>query len=241
MAATGEFAARTCTAPAARSDRMRDIVLAEIHRHGPLRVLDLGCGTGSLVRRLAEALPGATVIGLDMSGANVEAAKRQTAAFGDQRVRFVTIDYLQYRDEPFDLIVSDGVLHLIPGSDTTLARKLAADLNANGLLVCGMPYDSLYNRAFGVVRRLLRAVRSPVTDRAILAAARLVHSRDMDDEGLRERVAYMYVPPERVMGPAFTAALTASGLTQTSTHDVPITSPSQLRHNVTVWTKGASV
>ena len=71
-----EFAGKTCTAPAARSDRMRDIVLAHVPADRATRLLDLGAGTGSLVFRLASALPAAEVIGIDISAANVRAAHR---------------------------------------------------------------------------------------------------------------------------------------------------------------------
>jgi SAM-dependent methyltransferase len=238
--ASSEFAGRTCTAPAERSDRLRDLVLQHVPRNRRLRVLDLGCGTGSLVRRLAEALPDATLVGIDLSTANVDAANQQLHAADPARMRFVVADYLHYRGGLFDVIVSDGVLHLIPGSTPALAGKLAADLEPGGLFICGMPYDCLYNRAFSAVRRILRKMRSPVTDRAILAVGHLLHGRQMDDNGLRERVAYMYVPPERMMGRSLIASLNAAGLQHTTTHPMRSTSPSQLRHNVTVWAKASA-
>jgi trans-aconitate 2-methyltransferase len=54
-----------------------------------LKVVDLGCGTGELTRRLAEALPESTVLGLDNSPqmlAKAEAVKRAGLTFetGDQ-------------------------------------------------------------------------------------------------------------------------------------------------------------
>ena len=58
-----------------------------------------------------------------------------------------------------------------------------------------MPFECVYNRAFAVLRRALRTVRSPWLDRAILQTGRVLHGRDMDDDGLLERVDYMYIPP----------------------------------------------
>jgi len=235
-----EFSGRTCTAPAARSERMRDIVAGAVARHAPIRVLDLGCGTGSLVFRLAEILPHATIVGIDVSPANIRAAERQVSLDAGGRIRFAVSDYLEFRDEPFDAVVSDGVLHLIPAPTDALVHRLAADLRQGGLLICDMPYDCAYNRAFTVARRVLRALRSPLTDRAILAVGRALHGREMDDNGLRERVGYMYVPPERVMGPALARAFARAGLRQVATHAMPSTSPSQLRHSVTIFTKDAA-
>jgi SAM-dependent methyltransferase len=239
--AANGFAAQTCTAPPERSDRMRDIVLEHVPRDRPIRLLDLGCGTGSLIFRLAKALPAAELVGIDVSPSNIASAQRRNDAEFRGRLRFVVADYLAFRDPLFDVIVSDGVLHLISASTSALIAKLAADLKPGGLLVCDMPYDCAYNRAFAAIRRGLRMIRSPIVDAMILAAGRLLHSQQMDDDQLRERVQYMYVPPERMMDSPLVGALTAAGLRQTATHPNPSTSPSQLRHNVTVWTKASAV
>ena len=218
---------------------MRDIVLEHVPRDRPIRVLDLGCGTGSLVLRLAKALPAAELVGIDVSPTNIGAAQRRSDAELRGRLRFVVADYLAFRDAPFDVIVSDGVLHLIAAPTNTLIAKLAADLKPDGLLVCDMPHDCAYNWCCAV-RRGLRMIRSPITDAVILAAGRLLHSQQMDDDRLRERVQYMYVPPERMMDAPLVGACIAAGLRQTATHSNPSISPSQLRHNVTVWTKAST-
>ncbi len=216
---------------------MRDIVLEHVPRNRPVRVLDLGCGTGSLLFRLADALPNAELIGIDISAANIATAERDGRGKFAGRVRFVVSDYLAYRDSPFDVIVSDGVLHLIAVPTGALIRKVAADLAPGGLLICDLPYDCAYNRAFSVVRRMLRAVRSSFSDRLILAIARIVHADDMTDDQLRERVQYMYFPPQRMMGRMLKEQLASAGLRQIAAHQNPSTSASQLRHNVTVWLK----
>jgi len=239
--ATG-FAAQTCTAPPERSDRMRDIVLAHVPSDRAIRILDIGCGTGSLLFRLADALPDASLVGIDLSDANIRAARReQSGRSSTARIAFETADYLQYRPgildtpEAFDAIVSDGVLHLVPGDSGALARKIAADLTAGGVLVCDMPYACAYNTAFAVLRRVLRGMRSSWTDRMILQIGRLLHGREMGDDGLRERIGYMYVPPERVMGEALARTFEAAGLHRIAEHAMKSVSLSQLRHRVTVF------
>jgi trans-aconitate methyltransferase len=217
---------------------MRDIVVGEVQGDRPIRLLDVGCGTGSLVFRLADALPHASLVGLDVSSANIRAAKEQQAERpAAARVQFVAADYLDYVDEPFDAIVTDGVLHLIDRDTTTLVRKLAADLHAGGVLVCNMPFDCLYNNVFAVVRRLLRSIRTPWLDRAILQVGRVLHGREMDDAGLRERVGYMYVPPSRVMNDELAARFAAAGLQRTTDYPMESTSLSQLRHRVFVFVR----
>jgi 2-polyprenyl-3-methyl-5-hydroxy-6-metoxy-1,4-benzoquinol methylase len=236
--ATGGFADKTCTAPAERSDRMRDIVLAHVPRDRAIRLLDVGCGTGSLLFRLAEALPVAVLSGVDISSANIRAARAQQAgrpaAVG---VRFETADYLDYVALPFDAIVTDGVLHLIPGDTATLVRKLASDLVPGGFFFCSMPFDCVYNRAFAGVRRGLRAVRSSWLDQLILKVGRLLHGAEMDDERLRERVDYMYIAPERMMSKPLAACFASVGLRGVATYPMESTSPSQLKHQVTVFVR----
>jgi len=235
----GAFEGATCTAPVERTDRMRDIVVAHVPGDRPLRLLDLGCGTGSLVFRLADALPHASLVGIDLSRANVDAARRAQARqpSSSARVAFEAADYLEYAAAPFDAIVADGVLHLVPGETRALARKLAADLRPAGVLVCGVAYECAYNAAFAIVRRALRRVRGPWLDRAILQAGRMLHGREMNDEGLRERVGYMYLPPTRLMGRRLLREFEAAGLRLTAEYPMKSTSLSQLRHRVAVFTR----
>jgi SAM-dependent methyltransferase len=231
------FHAQTCSAPAARSDYMRDIVLAHAPRDRRITLLDVGCGTGSLLFRLADALPAAELTGLDVSPANIKAAEAQRAGHpAAARLRFEAADYLEYvAPAPFDAIVTDGVLHLIPGDTTSLLRKLANDVAPGGVLVCGMPYECAYNRAFSVVRRGLRVARSPWLDEMILRVGRLLHGSEMTDAGLRERIPYMYIPPARMVNPAFTASAASTDLALVARYRMPSASLSQLRHCVIVF------
>jgi len=60
------FDGATCSAPDARAERMRDIVIEHAPRDRSIQVLDVGCGTGALARQIAAALPLATVTGVDI-------------------------------------------------------------------------------------------------------------------------------------------------------------------------------
>ena len=101
-------------------------------------------------------------------------------------------------------------------------------------------FDCLYNRTFTLVRRMLRAVRSPLVDAAILQVGRLLHGREMDDEQLRERVDYMYIPPERMMNDALGRQFVSAGLQRAAELAIRSTSPSQLKHSATVFVRVAA-
>src|SRR5262249_49790073 len=46
---------------------VHDAVVRVLHHHEPGKLLDLGCGTGLLTRRIRHALPDASVVGCDFS------------------------------------------------------------------------------------------------------------------------------------------------------------------------------
>ena len=85
-------------------DRAVDLALVSSPR--PFRVLDVGCGTGYLLRRLAGRVPQALELaGLDAAPAMIETAQ---ALATDSRIRFATgtAEELPYPEQTFDLVVS---------------------------------------------------------------------------------------------------------------------------------------
>jgi SAM-dependent methyltransferase len=233
------FDAATCSAPDERVERMRDIVIDRAPHGRLIRILDVGCGTGTLAFRLASALPQASVTGVDVSPANIRAAaaRQQVEAVGS-RVGFEQADYLQYATAPVDVIVTDTVLHFIPGRREVLWKKLSGDLRGGGVLVCCMAYACAHNRMLRLARRGLRLVRSRSVDALLLALARRAYGGQMSDALLRERTEYMFIPPEQFMSSAVRDDLApAGGLRIVAELDVPSTSATQLKQRVTVFRK----
>jgi SAM-dependent methyltransferase len=77
------------------------------------RVLDVGCGTGSLAQAIAEKNPEATIVGIDPSQKFIEFCRSR---FADPRMTFdrgSALD-LPYADSSFDHSLSCLVFHLIP-------------------------------------------------------------------------------------------------------------------------------
>lgn len=108
------------------------------------RVVDLGCGAGALTRRLAAALPEASVVGIDSSPQMLDKA----VAAGGPRYVAASIEAFAdggVVDGEFDLIFSNSALHWVADHDVLLP-KLAARLAPSGQLVAQLPADE-YNSA----------------------------------------------------------------------------------------------
>ncbi len=100
---------------------------AALFRRYPLppaaRVLDVGCGTGEIASRLAEAMPGATLLGLDVLESTVALARARHAALAP-RLSFARGDAyaLAFPDASFDLVVCRHVLQAIPEPERAVAE-----------------------------------------------------------------------------------------------------------------------
>jgi SAM-dependent methyltransferase len=90
---------------------------------GPVRILDLGCGSGEITRRLAALFPDAALVGIDILEGNLVHARAANAAFGD-RVRFAQGDAfaLQFEDASFDLVVCRHLSQAVPDFPRVLAE-----------------------------------------------------------------------------------------------------------------------
>jgi ubiquinone/menaquinone biosynthesis C-methylase UbiE len=82
---------------------------------GDIRILDLGCGTGEITRRLAQHFPQARIVGIDILEGNLTTARRDSAAF-TERVSYETGDAfaLKQADAQFDLVVCRHMSQAVP-------------------------------------------------------------------------------------------------------------------------------
>ena len=109
-------------------------LLARVELDAPAVVYDLGCGTGSMTRIMAERWPGACVTGVDASRDMLEAAD---SAPPNLRWQQTDIGAWQPAVAP-DLIYSNAALHWLPDHESLLA-KLIACLKSGGVLAVQMP------------------------------------------------------------------------------------------------------
>ncbi|MBA3412352.1 MAG: methyltransferase domain-containing protein [Actinobacteria bacterium] len=89
------------------------------------RVLDLGCGAGtdSLVAAQMVA-PEGHVVGVDMTPEMIAKARTSAAQLGVTHVDFVEseAEHLPFEDASFDVVISNGVIDLIPDKDAVFSE-----------------------------------------------------------------------------------------------------------------------
>jgi malonyl-CoA O-methyltransferase len=107
----------------------------ELTTLAPLRVLDVGCGTGRPTRALVKRYPGAVVAGADLAPGMLRVAETRQPWFG-KRARYVCAEAsrLPFATAGFDLLYGSLVLQWCEDLDATLLewRRL---LKPHGLLL----------------------------------------------------------------------------------------------------------
>jgi len=135
----------------ARWDRMQEYYLAhrperlallawlvQATQASPRLVVDLGCGTGSVMAAVLEALPEVAAVGLDLDPALLILAEKRLAHFGD-RARLLQRDlrdgsWAECLDGPVDAALSATALHWMgPEEVEELYARLYRILRPGGL------------------------------------------------------------------------------------------------------------
>lgn len=111
-----------------------------------LSILDAGCGTGYGTLVLAEANPGAKIVGVDLSEQSVKLAKERLQYHGFQSAEFYvgSVDDLADLGQEFDYINCDEVLYLLPDPILGL-RAMKSVLKTDGIIRTNL--HSSINRA----------------------------------------------------------------------------------------------
>jgi trans-aconitate 2-methyltransferase len=109
-------------------------LLARITLSAPLRIYDLGCGTGNVTRLLRQRWPLASITGVDSSAAMLRQAQTE-----EPGIAWVAHDLQTWQPSmPPDLIFSNAALHWLPDHVVVMPRLLS-QLAPGGLLAIQMP------------------------------------------------------------------------------------------------------
>ena len=131
-----------------------------------MRLLDVGCGPGTITLGLGVAVAPAEVIGVDLSETVLEQARVAASQAGARNVRFERADATQlpYADSTFDAVFAHTLLEHVP-DPLHVANELKRVLKPDGLIGvrdCDWgsgvfwPHDSLVKEAMELYARVWR-------------------------------------------------------------------------------------
>ena len=145
--------------------------------HPGVRVLDVGCGTGWMSNSLA-LHHGASVTGLDFNPVAIARAREVAEATG-LPTQFVAGDLFTYQpEEPFDLVISLGVLHHTDHCIAAVRRVCEDFVRPGGHVLIGL-YHRYGRKPFLDHFAQLRAAGA--SDDDMFARYRQLHSQINDD------------------------------------------------------------
>jgi trans-aconitate 2-methyltransferase len=163
-----------------------DDLAALIRADERMRIVDLGCGPGTLTRKLGDRFADAELVGVDSSAAMLTEAGERTAP-GVRFVQGSIEDFAEGRllDGHFDLIFSNSALHWVP-DHATLIAKLAARLSARGQLAVQLPADD-----FNSTRKIFADIagwRHEMATLDIAEYAQLLYAAKLVDPVVLEKI-----------------------------------------------------
>ena len=126
------------------------------HLRPGLRILDFGCGPGTISVGLAKAVAPGELHGIDMEESQVELARAVSKANGQDNAVFHTCDVtgMPFEDDSFDVAHCHNVLMHIPDTAAVLA-EVKRVLKPGGIIGCReMICESSFTHPdFGVIRK----------------------------------------------------------------------------------------
>jgi trans-aconitate 2-methyltransferase len=126
-------------------------LITELDLLGNERVLDLGCGDGTLTSRIADLVPDGEVVGIDASKGMIDAARPKEG--GNLYFVLMDIDSMDFIDE-FDVVFSNAALHWVK-NHTRLLLNVFKALRADGKLRFNFAGDGNCAHFFKVVREAM--------------------------------------------------------------------------------------
>lgn len=149
------------------------------------RVLDVGCGTGELERRLATAHPDWHLTGVDLSEEMLAVAHKKLAAHPQVDFQLAPAEDLPFPEDHFDLVVSASAFHYFPDPEAAL-QEMQRVLHPDGaLLLLDWCRDFFTMKLFDAVLPLFdSAYRHCYTEREL--------HRMLGATGFRPRVSRRY-------------------------------------------------
>ncbi len=112
---------------------------------GPVRILDVGCGTGEITARLAEAFPEAHILGVDLIEEHLARARARCVGFGARvRIERGNALALDVPGDAFDLAVCRHLLQVVPAPAGVLGEMIRVTRPGGWLHVLAEDYGMIH-------------------------------------------------------------------------------------------------
>lgn len=102
-----------------------------------LRMLSIGCGTGTRERKFAKYDNFQEIVGIDIASRQVEEARKTAKNEGFETIKYLVADFVshEFKEEDYDVILFNSSLHHFTEVDALLQNKVRPLLKEKGLLI----------------------------------------------------------------------------------------------------------
>ena len=114
------------------ADKLLSLLQKELPTEQPLRILEIGSGTGYVTKALLASFPEANITAIELAEGMITKAKQEIAS---QRVQFICADIESYSlQDTYDVVISNTCFQWLNEPQQTLQR-LRQNLKPNGMLL----------------------------------------------------------------------------------------------------------
>jgi len=121
-----------------------------------LQILDVACGTGKLVKKIAQKQPCCQIVGCDIDSEMIVEAKKQTTSFPNVIIQQGNCTDMRFEDGKFDIVIESLVFHHLTDAQKKAAiNEIHRVLQQNGLFyyIDWVKPGNLYAKiAFNIVK-----------------------------------------------------------------------------------------
>jgi trans-aconitate methyltransferase len=118
---------------------------------GHEKVIDLGCGDGSLTKKIVDLVPKGSVLGIDSSASMIKTAKKlETPNLRFQQLDIYDLDFVS----EFDVAFSNAALHWVKNHDRMLENVYRA-IRPGGLVRFNFAGDGNCSNFYEIVREVI--------------------------------------------------------------------------------------
>ncbi|MBI5390583.1 methyltransferase domain-containing protein [Candidatus Woesearchaeota archaeon] len=143
-------------------------------------VLDVACGTGTLLAVLAQHITTGKIAGIDISPEMIQEASKKTKALPNVEVRQADVEKIPYPDATFDAVVSTEAFHHFPHALEGLKEMTRVLKHGGHIVICdvSVPPHALTNFLFKVEPGFVKLYsRKDFIELAEKAGLRVVHQK----------------------------------------------------------------